>query len=361
MNISKIKLTNFRNYSDLEFKFTKPITVFLGLNAQGKTNFLESVYFLATSKSFKAEMEEEQIKDSEEFLRVEGEIQNSEFGIDNTDEQVNLEIALQNNSEGVKKKIRVNGIPRRLVDYAGNLVVVEFLPEDINLVAGSPSLRRNHVDVTLSQIDKGYKKALSSYGQVLTNKNRLLKNIREGSSSVNELTFWIDKQLELGKVIVEKRQELFEFLNSTEKKFGEFDYEYVENVLSKERLEEYRSREIDSASSLIGPHRDDFVFKLNGKELSKYGSRGEQRTSVLDLKISEVEFIELKIGSRPVLLLDDIFSELDLSHQKHVLDLSKMQQTIITGVEFNPDLADELKNSAIFFVENGQITEQVDK
>lgn len=359
--LKKIKLTNFRNYSNLDFEFIQPITVFYGNNAQGKTNFLESIYFLATSKSFKADKDEELIKTGEEVVRVEGDIESSEFRAQSS-EFTNLEIVIQKTENFLKKRIKVNGIPRRLVDYSGNLVVVEFLPEDINLVAGSPSLRRNHIDAVLSQIDRGYKRTLSDYEEVIANKNRLLKRIREGFSRVDELIFWTDKQLSLGVELVEKRRAFFLFINNTERKFGEFIYEYLENSLTKERLIEYQQREIESASSLIGPHRDDFVYKLDGKDLSKYGSRGEQRTAVLDLRISEIEYIESILGSRPLLLLDDIFSELDHEHQKHVINLCEMQQTIITTVEIDEHLKKYFKdNINFYFVENGQISLRVDK
>lgn len=351
MYLKSIKLTNFRNYSNLDFKFKKPITVFYGNNAQGKTNFLESIYFLATSKSFKSLKDEELIKSEEEVLRVEGE----------TDE-ISLEIVIQKNENFLKKRTKVNGIPRRLIDYSSNLVVIEFLPEDINLVTGSPSLRRAHIDAVLSQVDRSYKKTLSEYEEVVVNKNRLLKRIREAFSKIDELTFWINKQLSLGKVLVKKRQDFFLFLNSTERKFGEFVYEYIENPLDEARLDSYRQKEIDSASSLIGPHRDDFIFKLKDKDLSKFGSRGEQRTAVLDLRISEIEYIEIIFGKRPLLLLDDIFSELDHDHQKHVIDLSQMQQTIITTVEIDEHLKKEFKDNVNFyFVENGLVTLIADK
>lgn len=361
MYLKKIKLTNFRNYSNLDFKFTNPIVVLYGNNAQGKTNFLESIYFLATSKSFKSLKDEELIKDSQEVLRVEGEIN-----------EVNLEIVIQKNEDFLKKRIKVNGIPRRLVDYAGNLVVVEFLPEDINLVTGSPSLRRNHIDSVLSQVDRVYKKTLSDYEEVVLNKNRLLKRIREGFSRVDELIFWTDGQLSLGNSLIKKRRDFFLFINSIERKFGDFVYEYIENRLDKDRLAEYQQREIDSASSLIGPHRDDFRFLFReietrsgssiDKDLSKYGSRGEQRTAVLDLQISEIEYIESVFGSRPLLLLDDIFSELDHEHQKHVIALCQMQQTIITTVEIDEHLKKDFKDNVIFYlVENGLVTLITDK
>lgn len=347
MFLSSFSLTNFRNYTNLDFKFKTQITIFLGNNAQGKTNILEAVYFLATSKSFKADRDEELISYNESSLYAQGLLK----------DKTKLEVTMFLGDEGVKKKLKVNGVERRVFDYSGNLVVIEFLPEDLNLVIGSPSIRRNHLDSILTQIDKNYKKALSQYEEIVTSKNRLLKRIREGFGKKDELDFWIDKQLLLGKVLSRTRFEFLAFLNTAEKRLGEFSYEYIENVLSRERLDEYLSREIESATSLIGPHRDDFIFKLNQKDLAKFGSRGEQRTAVLDLKIAEVDFIENVCGARPVLLLDDIFSELDHAHQQHVINLSKLQQTIITGVELDYHIKQGFEKAAIFFVADGQISE----
>lgn len=396
MFLKKLSLVNFRNYSGADFKFKNPITVLMGDNAQGKSNFLESIYFLATSKSPKAEREEELIKNGEQVLRVEGEIvsqyqiSNFKFQISNevrsgvTDEEVTSghypgkrskgahpePIALENTSQdslklemalqileglGLKKRARVNGISRRVVDYSENLAVVLFSPEDVNLVIGSPSLRRGYVDQVLSQTHRSYKRALTSYESVVSRKNKVLKRIREGSAKINELDFWYDQQVMLGNLLTCKRQDFFDFINSIERKFGEFKFAYLENSVSLERLKEYQTREIEAATSLVGPHRDDFMFLLNGRDLSKFGSRGEQRTAVLDLKLSEVSFIEHILEDRPILLLDDIFSELDFEHRKHVIDISKMQQTIIATVDWDAYLEKELHGADIYRVYEGKV------
>lgn len=344
MYLKKIHLTNFRNYPNLDFKFNKQITIFIGDNAQGKTNLLESIYFIATAKSFKGLKDEEIVKYDQDVLRVEGELDN----------RVKLEVVFQKQDEGIKKRIRVNGIAKRLVDYSGNLAVVEFLPEDINLVTSPPSLRREHMDAIISQADRSYKKLISSYEEVVTNKNKVLKRIRERLSRKDELIFWSDQQIILGAKVSIKREEFFNFINQTQKKMGNFKFEFKESLLNRDRLEEYQQREIDAAVSLIGPHRDDFTFLLDGQDLAKYGSRGEQRTAVLDLKLAEVEFIEKSLDFRPILLLDDIFSELDDIHQEHVIDVSKLQQTIITAVELDEHIKKQLGlNIAVFRVGEG--------
>ncbi|MBI2011226.1 DNA replication and repair protein RecF [Candidatus Daviesbacteria bacterium] len=370
MFLNSLKLTNFRTYSKLDFKFKSPLTILVGDNAKGKSNFLESIYFLATTKSPKADKDEELIKKRQVVLRVEGELEDKtsleivmmSFGSGHSAE---LSRSPQDKQRGLTKRVKVNKIPKRILDYIGNLAVVSFSPEDINLVTGAPSLRRWHIDLTLAQIDKEYKKVLTQYEEVVIKKNRILKKIKEGLGKMDELTFWLNQQINLGQIVTLKRADFFKFINSVEKKFGDYQFEYLKSETSKERLEEYLPREIASASSLIGPHRDDFKFIAldNGenKDLAHFGSRGEQRTAVLDLKIAEASFVEKILGKRPILLLDDVFSELDLNHREHVIALTELQQTIITAIELDYYLKDKLKEANIFSVENGQLNEITDK
>lgn len=350
MFLKNISVANFRNYSKQKFDFKNSITILLGDNAQGKSNFLEAIYFLANAKSQKASEDIELIKEREDFLKVEG-----------IADGVHLEVAIQNLDGEFKKRIKINGIPKRVSDYSENLAVVLFSPEDINLVTGSPNLRRNYINLAISQIDKAYKKILSSYENVIIRKNKVLKKIKEGFGREDELLFWTDQQILLGAVLTEKRKNFFDFINNAETKFGQFKFIYRGNVVSKERLREYQAKEIEAAGSLIGPQRDDFDFYLEGMNLSRFGSRGERRTAVLDLKMAELSFIEDVLKSRPLLLLDDIFSELDDLHKMHVLSLTKLQQTIIASVELDPHLKNKFKDAAMIYVENGKLIGTVGK
>lgn len=343
--LKSIKLTNFRNCQTQNFKFEKNITILIGDNAQGKSNFLESIYFLATGKSNRADKEEELIRYGERFLTVESLLE----------DKITLEIAVQINEGFLQKKVRVNGIPRKVSDYATYFAVILFSPEDINLVGGPPSLRRDHIDQIISQVDRNYKKAVSSYENIIMRKNKILKSIRERQGKVEELSYWLDQQIILGQIISLKRREFFEFINKVERKFGEFAFKYLESEITNERLKEYLENEIDAAASLIGPHRDDFLFLLKDLDLAKFGSRGEQRTAVLDLKLAQVSFVENILGKRPVLLLDDIFSELDVSHRKHVIALAALQQTVIATVEFDGYLKEQFKASKVVRVKKGKI------
>lgn len=342
-------MTNFRNITDLKISLFEKITVLKGDNAQGKTNFLESIFFLATGKPIKTETDIEILKFQETAVSVEGEIENNSGNN-------KISAIIQKTQDGLRKKFLVNGIPRRLLDYSGNLVVVYFRPQDIDLVSGSPSLRREYIDQTLSQIDREYRKILSTYQKIITQKNKLLKLIREGIAKTDELLYWNEEQLKLGIKIQGKRRIFFTSINSYEKKFGQFEYRYFPNEMTEQRLRDHFNHEIQAVVCLIGPHRDDFGFYAIEKDLSKFGSRGEQRTAVLDLKITELVFFENVLGERPVLLLDDIFSELDVIHRQHVLDLAKLQQTIISTVEYDEYLEEGLKGAQIFTVENGAIS-----
>ncbi|MFH0937516.1 MAG: DNA replication and repair protein RecF [Candidatus Daviesbacteria bacterium] len=332
MDIKNLKFSNFRNFSQADLIFAQTVLL-IGSNAQGKSNLLEAIYFLATTKSPRAEKDIQLIKEGEDFARVEGEIQQGEALTPQGLPLEKLEIFMQKKEgmEGLEKKLKVNGVGRRASDYIGNLVAVHFSPEDINLVTGPPALRRWHVDLTLAQIDKEYKNALNTYHSALTSRNRVLKGIKEGFSKINELDFWTDQLVSSGEIISQKRQDFFQFLNNLEfdDELGQFRFFYLENQFTQDLAREYLAREIAAAVTLIGPQRDDFIFKLDNRDLAYFGSRGEQRSAVLQLKLSELKFITQTKNILPILLLDDIFSELDRSHREHVIK-------IISGQPFDP-------------------------
>ncbi len=387
MILQKLQLDNFRNFTKADLDL-EDLTLLLGNNAQGKSNLLEAVYFLATSRSLRVEKEVQLIRRGEDFCRVSGEIEEdrlsvvgqpvSETGkqttaqhesetrqlITNSQSIAKLEIAMQVRpySLFLEKRVKVNGVTRRVADYLGHLVVVYFSPEDINLVTGSPSLRRSFLDLSLAQTDKEYKKSLLSYAGTLVSRNRLLKRVKEGVARSMELDFWNDQLVKSGGIVSSKREAFFSELNrqlsALDKKqpSGGFSLLYQQNQISEERLRQYLLREIAAGTSLVGPHRDDFIFELDGQPLAIFGSRGEQRTAVLELKIAELEFISRAIKGRPLLLLDDVFSELDESHRRRVTSLIFGQQTIISAVE-GEKLPNELLGQAkIIRVGKGAVT-----
>jgi len=281
MVIKNLKLQNFRNISEREFVFSEGITVISGKNALGKTNTLEAIYLTSAGKSFRVLREDEMIQIGEGLARVASQVTSVE--------NLNLEVVLVSNTESARggKKLLVNGVSRRLLDYVGNLKVVMFGPWDLGIVTESPSTRRRFLDTVLSQTDREYRRSLLSYEKGIRQRNRVLERIREGEAK---------------------------------------------------RLADYEREEVLSATTLVGPHRDDVIFrkkkeKKTGWDLARFGSRGEQRMAVLWAKIAELEFVEKESGERPVLLLDDIFSELDPEHHKLVIETAQKQQTILTTAE----------------------------
>lgn len=380
MILKSLSLQNFRNYPKREFEFSEKTNLIIGPNAVGKTNILEAIYLLASGRCFRVKgMEREAIRYGKEIGRVSGEINELSnyppfakgYGraqqIDNYDDKntkVTLEIVLTTGDVGgektAKKRYFVNGVGKRQIDFLGNLRAVYFGPEDLDLITGSPGLRRKYLDMVLYQTDREYARAHLSYEKGLRSRNKILedfrkKRINEGFGSLGgidhrRLFFWDQLLVKNGNIITKKREEYIEFLNSGKieglEGVGGFGIEYDRSTISEERLAKYASEEEASGMTLVGPHRDDFVFRIKNHEsrimgegenterdLSVYGSRGEQRLAVLWLKLGELQFVQKQSGGLPVLLLDDIFSELDVAHRKLVLGLIGKHQTIITTVD----------------------------
>mgnify|MGYP001585751177 CR=1 FL=1 len=374
MNLQKIMLQNFRSYPKKTFEFSSAVTLIVGPNTAGKTNILEAIMFCATGKSFRADVDRETIAWGSDISRVTAEVnhgaeianqnsrvlqssppaggsapsaQGSNFDSLTAPETVTLELVLTiGEVQGAKapmKKYLVNGVPRRMVDFVGSLRAVLFWPEHLELVTDSPSLRRRYLDSVLVQVDREYRRNLFSYERGLRQRNRLLDIINEGKADRRQLLFWNQLLIHAGGHLTDKRQEFIEFINSYHISHITYHVAYDKSVISESRLEQYKDEEVAAGATLVGPHRDDFIVNkqqtTNNKqpeqylELSKYGSRGEQRLAVLWMKLAELAFIEQEMGERPILLLDDIFSELDEAHRELVVDLIGKQQTILTSAD----------------------------
>lgn len=319
--IYKLRLQNFRNLLDDVWEFSPRVTTIIGPNASGKTNLLEAIYLLSTGKSFKANLEIEMIGNGKEFARIKGLVE----------EKQKLEVVL---SKVQHKKFLVGGVAKRLADFTGNLKVVLFAPQDLDLVTSSPSLRRRFLDNVLSQTDREYRRALLSYEKGLRARNKLLFRIREENLPRTQLVFWNQLLIKNGDFLSKKREEFVNFVNFQESIVdGDFLIYYDKSAISEARLEKYAQAEIGAATTLVGPHRDDFIFKEKERDLASFGSRGEQRMAVLWLKLGELAFIEDQTNEKPTLLLDDIFSELDEKHRKLVSEVALLQQTIITTAD----------------------------
>jgi|SRR3989344_5287479 len=326
MILKHLSLQNFRSHTKSKFDFNPGTTLIVGPNTSGKTNLIEAIWFLATGGSMRAEKDTETISFGKNIARITAEVENS-----NGDTR--LEVVL---TADKLKRYSVNGVARRRLDFVGNMVCVLFSPLDLDIVSGSPSLRRRFLDETLIQVDKKYWVARTSYDKALRQRNALLEQAREtGNRDEKNFAYWDDLLIEQGLTITQKREELIGFFNDQKKEVFPFHIVYDKSTISKDRLVQYYQAEMGSAVTLVGPHRDDFSIHMFGKgdsthNVKLFGSRGQQRLAVLQLLLLELSFIEQTIGERPVLLLDDIFSELDEGHIHHVTSLLTTQQTIMT-------------------------------
>jgi DNA replication and repair protein RecF len=350
MTISSLYLWYFRSYTKSNYDFSSTINVIVGPNTIGKTNILEAIFMLAGGKSFRADKDIELINFDSEIARIRGNIINEK----EAEKEKKLEIVITRGIVGGQKsqfkKYLVNGVAKRQMDFVGCERAVLFSPTDIELITDSPFLRRKYLDFVLVQIDREYRRALSSYEKGVRQRNKLLERIRDEAVPRSQLSFWDGLLIRNGNIISQKRREFINFVNYQEKQFGDFEMFYDNSEISADRLYKYSREEVLAATTLVGPHRDDWKIckkcKVKNKKekeieeiqrlsVSLYGSRGEQRMAVLWLKTAELEFVAGKSYERPILLLDDIFSELDEEHRKHILDIVHKQQTIITTTDLD--------------------------
>lgn len=344
MFLKKLILNHFRSFSQKTFIFSKKITVFTGPNASGKTNILEALFLIATGKSFRAKKESEIIAHQNQLARISAEIEKD-------GEEEILEVILTDKKFTQKKiftkRYLVNNLPKKLMNFVGRLKICLFWPEDLKLVTDSPSIRRQYLDFVLTQTNKIYFKNLQIYENGLRRRNKILERIKEGQAKKEELLYWNNLLIETGSFITKTRSEYLNFLNQHNFLISNYLFTifYDKSLISHERLNQYALEEIESATTLVGPHRDDFILKiqnnkaqnnLNEKDLSRFGSRGEQRLGVLWLKLGELFFLKEKSqGEEPILLLDDLFSEFDQQNRELIFKHLGSQQTLITTTDLH--------------------------
>ncbi len=334
MWIKKIKINNFRNYEKEEINLEKNINIFYGQNAQGKTNIIESIFLCSLGKSFRAKKDNEMIKLNEQNAMVEIEYEKSD-----RDGKIKIEI-------GNKKNIYLNGIKiKKLSELLGNLNIVIFTPDDINILKGGPQNRRRFLDIMISQLRPNYMHILSLYLKTIEQRNKYLRQIKEEHKDENLLEIWDEKLAEYALKIYEYRKEFIEKIikkiNIIHKNItnGEeqIELEYITECNSKEKylklLKERRKLDIIKGFTTKGIHRDDFMIYINKKDIKIFGSQGQNRTAMLSLKLAELQVIYDEIGEYPILLLDDFMSELDRTRRKNFLENIEGTQVIITGTE----------------------------
>lgn len=347
MRLKEIKLINFRSYKDFSYKLDKTPLFIVGPNASGKTNLLESVRVLSLSKSFRTKSDKELIKFNEEFTRIEG------VG-SNEDKEDEFAVIVNKVGTTLTKSIKINGKAKRGIDLVGKLTTVLFTPEDLNLAYLSPGIRRRYLDISICQVDPSFCRVLNEHKNVLYNRNKILFNIREGRANSNELYFWNEKLVDLGDKIIRARLDIIKYYNQRLPKIysdinnNEQTFEILYNTNTQDsvnkgsvretlraEIDMNREKEIKMARTVVGPHRDDFTLSLSKRNLSTFGSRGEVRSAIIALKLAELDFFEDRLGSRPILLLDDIFSELDHTKRNRLTSIIDKQQTIITTTDIS--------------------------
>lgn len=334
MWIKNIKIKNFRNYNQEEINLEKNINIFYGKNAQGKTNIIEAIFLCSLGKSFRAKKDNEMIKLNEENAIVEIEYEKSD-----RNGKIKIEI-------GNKKNIYLNGIKiKKLSELLGNLNIVIFTPDDINILKGGPQNRRRFLDIMISQLRPNYMHILNLYLKTIEQRNKYLRQIKEEHKDENLLEIWDEKLAEYAVKIYEYRKEFIEKIikkiNIIHKNItnGEeqIELEYITECDNKEKylqlLKERRKLDIIKGFTTKGIHRDDFVIYINKKEIKIFGSQGQNRTAMLSLKLAELQVIYDEIGEYPILLLDDFMSELDRTRRKNFLENIEGTQVIITGTE----------------------------
>ena len=408
MILSHLSLTHYRNYSHLELDFDGGLTLFQGENAQGKTNLLEAIYFLATSKPVHAQHEREVVGwgASDEpipYCRILGEVRDHP---DSLQRPLTLEVLLTQSESGsnFKKQVKINGVSKRSMDLVGTLRAVLFLPEDIKLVSGGPGERRRYLDIALCQIDREYCRTLSAFQKVITQRNSLLKALREQGANPGavgtaaQLDFWDERLVTQGSRVMARRAAYIseleaiaaqrhsdltggteqlalqyvpsfnlgfltepDYLLLKEGSLGVDAYSGRHRLLSngemaaqyQAKLQRRRAREIAAGNTLYGPHRDDLRLLANGRDQRLYGSRGQQRTAALSLKLAEVHTMAEAGGSTPLLLLDDVMSELDARRRSTLLSaLDGVRQAILTTTDWG-DFTPEFRQRAQLFQVSG--------
>ncbi|MBN1992521.1 MAG: DNA replication/repair protein RecF [Anaerolineae bacterium] len=397
MYISQLSLTNYRNYSRLVLDLPAGPILFRGDNAHGKTNLLESICFLSTTRSIHARADQQLVnwlvlkQETLPFARVEATVKSRP-------ETFQLAITVVREGDNIRKDIRLNGAKKRAMDVIGKLTTVMFLPEDIELVTGAPAIRRRYLDSTLCQIHPNYCQALSRYNKVLAQRNALLKELFKRNSDSDQLVYWDEQLAHNGAILITQRHNAVLELDTVARRrhrelsggkeslrlhyAPSFDFfqqakpNYQLPLLMEELapyttaappvkevrqtflacLQQAHREEINRGVTLTGPHRDDLHFLVDGIDMTLYGSRGQQRTAALSTKLAEIALMQQVTGETPVLLLDDVMSELDAARRKQVIEIvDQAGQAFLTTTDWEDYDPDFRNRARLFSVTMGQV------
>ena len=372
MHLEKILMVSFRNFSAAEATFSSDLNLIYGLNAQGKTNFLEAIYLICLGRSFRVAKNQEMVKKDESFFTIDGNL--------TLDNQIKKRTVLRYIRDG-KKEISIDR--KKLTKHSkifGQFPIVVMAPDEFKITSGGPSERRRFIDIFLSQVSLSYLTNLQEYNRILKQRNRVLQQIRDGQA-VPETSIepWTQRLVEVGCEIINARNifilEFSETLQAIYKKYTEsrdilkifiestvtLRHEICETEDFYGAFQSVKNKEKVLGTTLVGPHRDDLVFKINGMDLRKYGSRGEHKSVLVALKIAEFRYLKLKQDETPIMLLDDCYSELDnLREEKVFKSLKDLGQIFMTSpresiLDNQRGQFDNFSNISRFYIENGNI------
>lgn len=362
MIIKSIELSNFRNYESLDLDFDYGTNILYGNNAQGKTNILEAVSVSGTTRSHKGSKDKEMIRFGEEEAHI-------KTVVNKKDMDYQIDVHMKKNKT---KGIAVNKVPlKKASELFGILNIVFFSPEDLNIIKNGPSERRRFLDSELCQLDKIYLSDLAKYNKILNQRNKLLKDMVFRPDLKETLPIWDAQLIDYGKRIIKRRKSFVDELNeivfdihkqiSGEKEELVLKYEpNIDDAFFHDELNRAKERDMRFCQTSVGPHRDDMKFSVFDVDIRKYGSQGQQRTSALSLKLAEIELVKRNINETPVLLLDDVLSELDSSRQNYLLNSIHDIQTIITCTGLDEFIKNRFKIDKIFNVVEGVVTEKTE-
>lgn len=359
MKIKELALNCYRNYENQTIEFSDGINILYGDNAQGKTNILEAIYMLATTKSHRGSKDKEIIMFDRDDAHIRADINKNEIG-----HRIDMHLR-KNKSKGVA----IDRIPiKKSAELFGLINIIIFSPEDLSIIKESPSERRRFIDMELCQLNKIYYSDLSTYNKVLMQRNNLLKQIYYDKSKIDMLSVWDLQLSDYGTRIIRERIKFIDMIGEIIKEIHSkltsgketIQVVYDKNINEDDFLEELstkRDNDLRLQSTQIGPHRDDIIFMVNDRDVKKYGSQGQQRTVALSLKLAEIELVKQLINDNPILLLDDVMSELDSTRRNELLSSIDDTQTIITCTGYDDFIKERLSIDRLYRVENGTILE----